>query len=146
VVTLRPDETAAQAAETLLHHAISGAPVLGPDGRLVGLLSEFDCLHAVAAAGYEMDGHDEAQKVADLMSRECQTVSPDLDLFGLAHEFVRLGVRRLPVVEGDRLVGLVSRRDVLRAVVELRHRTGGRRHYPDYPAGRDPIHDYPRGD
>jgi signal-transduction protein with cAMP-binding, CBS, and nucleotidyltransferase domain len=94
-----------------------------------------------------MDAHDAAETVAELMTRECHTVSPDLDLFGLAHEFVRLRVRRFPVLEGNRLAGQVSRRDALRAVVALRRRiAGGKRHYPDYPDGRDPIRNYPRGE
>jgi CBS domain-containing protein len=146
VITLRPEMTAQDAAGVLLQHAISGAPVLDREGRLLGLLSEFDCLRAVAAADYAMDAHDAAETVAELMTRECHTVPPDLDLFGLAHEFVRLRVRRCPVPEGGRLLGLVSRRDALRAVVDLRRRmTGSRRQYPDYPEGRDPIRNYPRG-
>ncbi len=143
VVTLRLEMPAGDAAATLLRHAISGAPVLDAEGRLLGLLSEYDCLRAVASAGYEMDDHDAAETVADLMTRACHTVPPDLDLFGLAHEFVRLGVRRFPVVEAGRLLGQVSRRDALRALTELRRHAGGRRHYPDYPQGRDPIRDYP---
>ena len=147
VVSLRPEMTALDAAGILLQHAISGAPVLDPEGRLLGLLSEFDCLRAVAAADYEMDARDTAETVAELMTRECHTVPPDLDLFGLAHEFVRLRVRRFPVLEGGRLLGLVSRRDALRAAVALRRGiTGGKRHYPDYPEGRDPIRNYPRGE
>jgi CBS domain-containing protein len=146
VITLRPEMTALDAAGVLLQHAISGAPVLDPEGRLLGLLSEFDCLRAVATADYEMDARDTAETVAELMTRECHTVPPDLDLFGLAHEFVRLRVRRFPVLDAGRLLGLVSRRDALRAVVELRGRmAGGPRHYPDYPEGRDPIRNYPRG-
>lgn len=146
VITLRPEMTALDAAGVLLQHAISGAPVLDPEGRLLGLLSEFDCLRAVAGADYEMDARDTAETVAELMTRECHTVPPDLDLFGLAHEFVRLRVRRFPVLDAGRLLGLVSRRDALRAVVQLRGRmAGGPRHYPDYPEGRDPIRNYPRG-
>ena len=147
LVTLSPEMTAVAAAERLLEREISGAPVVDPDGRLLGLLSEFDCLQAVASAEYEMDSHDAVETVAELMTRECHTVSPDIDLFGLAHEFVRLRVRRFPVVEEGRLLGQVSRRDALRAAVDLRRRmTGDRHHYPDYPEGRDPIRDYPRGE
>lgn len=145
VVTLSPDMPALDAAGILLEHAISGAPVVDEGGRLLGLLSEYDCLRVVAAAEYESDSLDSARTVAELMTRRCHTVSPDLDLFGLAHEFVRRRVRRLPVLEGERLVGLVSRRDALRAVCKLRGElTRARPRYPDYPEGRRPIRDYPR--
>jgi CBS domain-containing protein len=145
MVTLAPEMPALDAAAVLLRHGISGAPVVDGEGRLLGLLSEYDCLRVVAAAGYEMDFHDRATTVSELMIRECHTASADLDLFGLAHEFVRLRVRRLPVLEGERLIGQVSRRDALRAVCELdREPARSRPRYPDYPEGRSPIRDYPR--
>ena len=144
LVTLRPEMTAVDAAEILLRRKISGAPVLAEDGRMLGLLSEYDCLRAVAAAEYEMDRHDALETVADLMTTDCHTIGPDLGLFGIAHEFVRLRVRRLPVLEDGRLLGQVSRRDALRAAVALRREMSRTRHYPDYPQGRDPIRNYPR--
>jgi CBS domain-containing protein len=145
LVTLTPEMTALAAAERLLEGEISGAPVVDEAGQLLGLLSEFDCLRAVASADYEMDAHDAVETVGELMTRECHTVSPDLDLFGLAHEFVRLRVRRFPVLEKGRLLGQVSRRDALRAAVALRRELmRARHHYPDYPKGRDPIRDYPK--
>lgn len=144
LVTLRPDMTAVKAAQLLLKHRISGAPVVDDEGHLLGLLSEFDLLRAVASSDYEMDAHDSIETVDQLMSRDCHTVSPDIDLFGLAHEFVSLRVRRFPVVENDRLVGQVSRRDALRAAVKLRgEMLRSKPHYPDYPRGRKPIRDYP---
>ncbi|MCK5365925.1 MAG: CBS domain-containing protein, partial [Gammaproteobacteria bacterium] len=59
LVTLRPEMTVAAAAEELLAHEISGAPVVDQDGALVGLLSEYECLRAVASAEYQMDAHDD---------------------------------------------------------------------------------------
>jgi len=144
LVTLRPEMSAAVAAELLLQHEISGAPVVDEQARLIGLLSEYDCLRAVASAEYQMDAHDAAETVSELMTTECHTVVPKLDLFALANEFVRLRVRRFPVLEDERLIGQVSRRDALRAAVSLRGELRSVRHaYPDYPKGRDPIRDYP---
>lgn len=145
IVTLRPEMPGPDAAEILIKNRISGAPVVDANQKLLGLLSEFDCLRAVASAEYQQDLHDAAETVGDLMTTACHTVGPDLDLFGIAHTFVRLGVRRLPVVLNGRLLGQVSRRDALAAALDLRRRQmQERRHYPDYPAGRDPIRDYPR--
>ncbi|MDJ0864658.1 MAG: CBS domain-containing protein [Myxococcota bacterium] len=145
LVTLKPEMPAVDAAKILVDRAISGAPVVDPDGRLLGLLSEYDCLRAVASAEFEMDSHDAVETVAELMTKACHTVSPDQDLFALAHAFVTLHVRRLPVVQNGMLLGQVSRRDALRAALELRRQLQkARRSYPDYPKGRDPIHNYPR--
>ena len=146
LVSLRPDMSAGEAAELLVSKSISGAPVVDAEGHLLGLLSEFDCLQAVASAEYEMDSHDAIETVAELMTRaeDCHTVSPDLDLFGLAHEFVRLRVRRFPVIEDGKLIGQVSRRDALAAAVKLRRQLAkSRRQSPDYPEGRDPKRNYP---
>ena len=144
LVTLRPDMAALDAAELLLKKGISGAPVVDEDGHLLGLLSEYDCLRATAAADYEMDSHDAIALVGDLMSRECLTVTPETNLFTLAHEFVSRRVRRFPVVENGKLIGQVSRRDALRGAVKLRRAMAAHPHYPDYPAGRAPIRHYPR--
>ena len=145
LVTLRPEMTVVAAAELLLQHSISGAPVVDRPGHLVGLLSEFDVLQAVASAEYELDRHDAIETVADLMTEACHTVPPTIDLFGLAHEFVKLRVRRFPVVERGRLIGQVSRRDALRAAVELRGKmVKDRDRITVYPHGREPIRDYPR--
>ncbi|MGI9590360.1 MAG: CBS domain-containing protein, partial [Myxococcota bacterium] len=121
LITLRPEMPAVEAAELLTSRSISGAPVVDEEGQLVGLLSEFDCLQAVAAAEYAMDSHDAIETVGELMTKaeDCHTVSPDLELFGLAHEFVRLRVRRFPVIEDHRLIGQVSRRDALAAALKL---------------------------
>jgi len=145
LVTLRPEMKAVAAAELLLQHSISGAPVVSESGELLGLLSEYDCLKAVASAEYELDRHDAIDTVADLMTSTCHTVAPGLDLFGLAHEFVKLRVRRFPVVEDGQLIGQVSRRDALRAAVELRHKMfRDQDRLTVYPQGREPIRDYPR--
>jgi CBS domain-containing protein len=141
--TLRPGMRAVEAARILLKHNISGAAVVDGDGNLLGLLSEYDCLRAVAAAEYDFDRHDVVVTVEELMTTNPQTIPPEMDLFAIAHEFVNLRVRRFPVVEGDRLIGQVSRRDALRAAYELRRKALRHKQYPDYPEGRAPIREYP---
>ncbi len=144
LVTLNPEMAALDAAQKLLKYGISGAPVVDRKGHLLGLLSEFDCLRAVASADFEMDAHDRIELVADLMSPDPTTISPEMGLFALAHEFVTHRVRRFPVIENGRLIGQVSRRDALKAAVDLAKKSGRGRQYPDYPAGREPIRNYPR--
>jgi CBS domain-containing protein len=144
LVSLRPDMPVSEAIALLLKHMISGAPVVDPDGRLLGLLSEFDCLRALTSSEYNLDAHDDLVTVADLMTEPCHTIPPEMDLFAIAHEFVTLRVRRLPVVDGEELVGQVSRRDVLQAEVELQAKLLKQKSYPDYPEGRAPIRNYPK--
>ena len=144
LVTLRPEQPAVEAAALLLKHGISGAPVVDEEGRLLGLLSEYDCLRAVASADYEMDSHDAIEFVGDLMSKDCVTVSPEMELFAIAHKFVTRRMRRFPVIEDGKLIGQVSRRDALKAALALRKKMAGSHHrYPDYPEGRTPIRNYP---
>jgi CBS domain-containing protein len=143
-VTVRPEMHAVEAAGILLKHEISGVPVVDDDGRLLGLFSEYDCLREIASAEYDRDDRDVVVTVAELMTEPMHTISPELELFGIAHEFVTTRVRRLPVIEDGRLVGQVSRRDALRAAYELRRKRLRRKQYPDYPEGRAPIHFYPR--
>lgn len=146
LVTLRPDQPLVEAAALLLKHGISGAPVVDGDGHLLGLLSEYDCLRAVASADYEMDSHDSIELVSELMSKDCVTIGPEMELFAVAHEFVTRRMRRFPVIEDGKLIGQVSRRDALKAAVALRKKmTGSRHRYPDYPEGRSPIRNYPGG-
>ncbi len=144
LVTLRPEIRAVEAADTLLKHDISGAPVVDDDENLLGLLSEYDCLRAIAAAEYEFDRRDAVVTVEELMTTTVHTIPPEMDLFAIAHEFVNIRVRRFPVVEEGRLIGQVSRRDTLRAAYELRQEALRHKQYPDYPEGRAPIRDYPR--
>ena len=82
--------------------------------------------------------------MADLMTTEVITIPPEMELFAIAHEFVTRRVRRLPVIDRGRLIGQVSRRDALRVAHELRLKSLKRKRYPDYPAGREPITNYPR--
>ena len=144
LVTLLPDMPVSEATVLLLKHKISGAPVVDSDGKLLGLLSEFDCLRALSSSEYNLDAHHDLVAVGDLMTDSIHTIAPEIDLFAIAHEFVTLRVRRLPVVDGDELVGQVSRRDVLQAEVELQAKLLQQKTYPDYPAGRAPIRNYPK--
>jgi len=122
LVTLSPDQPVIDAIRVLVRKDISGAPVVDGEGRLLGLCSEHDCLKALATSEYHADGGEYAVKVGDLMTEMAHTIPPDLDLYAVAGRFVTLRVRRLPVLEDGRLVGQVSRRDVLRAVLRLHDR------------------------
>jgi len=112
LVTLRPEMDIFVAIDLLLKHHISGAPVVDAEQRLVGILSEKDCLRVVASGAFHRSA---SGQVEDYMSREVQTVDPEADVFRVADMFLTRSFRRLPVLEQGKLVGQVSRRDVLNA-------------------------------
>jgi CBS domain-containing protein len=113
LTVLRPETRVDEAIGLLLAHRISGAPVVDADYNLVGILSEKDCIHAQMQAI-----HDRMPPlpVSEVMSTDLKTINESTDLLTIAHFFISNSVRRLPVVEGDRLVGQISRRDLMRAI------------------------------
>lgn len=116
LVTFRPDTDVLDAIHELVKHGISGAPVIDDTGNLVGMLSEFDCMKVVLTAGY----HGEpGGPVSDLMATDVKTVRAEVSIVDMANIFMQSGLRRYPVINGNRLVGQISRRDVLRALTEL---------------------------
>lgn len=110
LVTLRPDMAMEQAIGVLLKNKVSGATVVDKDRNIVGMLSEKDCLRIFANRAYDSLP---SAKVADYMSKDVVTVSPQEDLFSVADLFLKHPFRRLPVVDNGVLVGQVSRRDIL---------------------------------
>jgi CBS domain-containing protein len=90
--------------------------VVDSQGHLIGLLSEGDCLRGIlSGAYYEAVGGT----VSTYMTTEVETVSPEADIIEVSERFLRGRRRRLPVIEHGRLVGQISRCDVLRAVKEF---------------------------
>lgn len=104
------------AIRVLLDRRISGAPVVDERGNLIGVLTERDFLRAALVAGY----HGESGGcVGDYMSSDVEAVHSDDSLLDVAMRFIETKYRRYPVIEDNRVVGLVARRDVLRAVLEV---------------------------
>lgn len=103
----------AKAIDLLLQHRISGAPVVDERKQLVGILSEGDCLKGALTGSYFEEA---AVRVSDVMTRSVDTVDVEADIVSVAERFVQTGRRRFPVMDEGRLVGQISRRDILRAV------------------------------
>ena len=122
LVTLRPEAGIFEAIRVLLSKRISGAPVVDEDGFVVGILSELDCLRVLSSDEFYAGQQEESGTVKHFMTGAGQTITADLDLYAIAHYFLTSPVRRLPVVEDGRLLGQVSRRDVLRCIEEIARR------------------------
>lgn len=116
LVTFGPETDILDAIHELLRHRIAGAPVVDDLGNIVGMLSELDCMKIALSAGY----HDErGGPVKDYMTTEAETVDAEMSIIDLAQLFLDSGFRRYPVLKDNRLIGQISRRDVLRALAEI---------------------------
>ena len=118
LVTFKPDTNVLDAIHALVEHRIAGAPVIDDQGNILGMLSEFDCIKVALQAGYH---GDYGGPVSDFMSRGVTTVNAEMSIVDLAQKFANEGYRRFPVTDNNRLVGQISRRDVLRALEVLSH-------------------------
>jgi CBS domain-containing protein len=116
LVTFKPDTDVLDAVHSLVKNRIAGAPVVDDAGNLLGMLSELDCMKIALHAGYHGDW---GGPVSDYMSDGVETVDADMSIIDLAQVFIDSRYRRFPVMENNRLVGQISRRDVLRALEYL---------------------------
>ena len=116
LITFSPDTPIETAIDTFLSHKISGAPVVDDEGKLVGILSEKDCMKTLFEASYynNLGGY-----VKEYMSTEVTTIDVNETLSNVADSFLNSRFRRFPILEGNKLVGQISRRDVLRAIHHL---------------------------
>jgi CBS domain-containing protein len=112
IVTSRPNVSIEAAIDALLAEEISGLPVVDEDGRLVGVISEF----ALLAVAY--DCRVKNHTVGQHMTRDVISVDIDDPISRVADLCIVHRVRRVPVMKDGRLVGIISRRDVLRALIE----------------------------
>jgi CBS domain-containing protein len=133
VVTIGPEATWKQVAERMLEAGVSGLPVVDGDGYLLGIVTEADLVskpafgersHRTLAAVVELFtgdarwvGKAAGLTAAELMTTAVLTATPDEDIQTVAHRMLDGQVRLLPVLDYGNLVGIVSRRDVMRMVV-----------------------------
>ena len=117
LVTLQPDQDVIDAAIMLSERRISGAPVVDATGNLAGILSDTDCIRAMLKVGF-----DPGLKglVSEFMSPDVIVVDIDDSILDVAERFVNVRFRRYPVLEDNRVVGVVSRSDVMRALEQIK--------------------------
>jgi CBS domain-containing protein len=129
---IEPDMPLAQAVEVMLRERISGLPVIKNDGTLVGILSEGDLVRRAELGTIrkprwiellfsggrlaERYAHDHGRKVREVMTTEVRTLSETADLNEAVELMQRHRIKRLPVVVDGRVVGIVTRADILRAL------------------------------
>jgi CBS-domain-containing membrane protein len=133
VITVGPSKTVQEIAETLLTHRISAVPVVGDDGAVLGIVSEGDLIHRVEAGTERhrawwldliadkttiardfLKSH--AIRASDIMSRPVVSVGPDTPLADVAALLERRRIKRVPVLTDGKIVGIVSRANLLQAI------------------------------
>ena len=138
VITVGSDTPIIEAANLMLQNRISGLPVIDGAGKLIGIVSESDFLHRAETGTQRKRGrllqllvgtgksasefvHKHGRKVSDVMTRNVHLASPDQTIREAATEMAKADIGSLPVGENDRLIGMITDRDiVLRAVAQGR--------------------------
>ena len=148
VVSITPDATILEAADTMLQHHVSGLPVVDAAGKLVGIVSEGDFirrgeigtqrkrsrwLRFLMGSDATQYVREQGRKVSEVMTREPFTIAEDATLEEIVASMETNDIKRLPVMHGDKLVGIVSRANLLQAVASLA------REIPDPTADDDHI-------
>ena len=109
VYTIHPEASAQEAAQLLSQHRISGLPVVNAEHKIIGMVTEADIISKVLREGL---------LVSDIMSHEVIAVVEDTPVGEIAMLLTERKIKRVPVVQGDKLIGIVSRGDIVHAVAE----------------------------
>lgn len=113
VLTVRPETEIRRVVHLLIERDVSGAVVVGDNDEVVGIVTERDCIRVVIEAGYFDHWGGPVER---FMSTPVESISPEDSVIDIAAKMATSPYRRFPVVADNRLVGLLSRRDVLRAI------------------------------
>jgi CBS domain-containing protein len=136
VVSIAPEASVIEAVRLMLQHKISGLPVIDASGRLQGVVTEGDFLRRVETGTERKRSrlvefllgpgrlatdyvHAAGRKVEEVMTPNVRTVSEDEQLEKVVHLMERYRVKRVPVVRGDKVVGIVTRQNLIRALASL---------------------------
>ena len=111
VITVKADQTRQQAARLLAQHRISGLPVVDDDNVLVGVVTEHDII---------AQGEEGGKTVGDIMTRGVISIAPDTDLEEVSHILVNERIKRLPVLDQGKVIGIVSRADLVKEIAGVK--------------------------
>ena len=129
VVTLSPDIQIIEAIRILLQHDITAAPVLDGEGALIGILSETDCLQGTLISSYYSEG---GGVVREHMTADVKSVSSEDDIISTYQHFMTHRAFRIPVMENDVVVGMLSPKDLMSAVLEFFERPAENQPHTDH--------------
>lgn len=122
LITFNPNQPMHEVVDALMKHKISGGPVVNDQGELVGVISEGDCLKEVVKGKYD-NMPIFTGLVEEHMAKNVITVDPNLNIFEAAKMFLEKRLRRFPVVHEGKLIGQISQKDVMKAVLNAKSST-----------------------
>ncbi len=122
LITFNPKQPMHEVVDALMKHKISGGPVVNDQGELVGVISEGDCLKEVVKGKYD-NMPIFTGLVEEHMAKNVITVDPNLNIFEAAKMFLEKRLRRFPVVHEGKLIGQISQKDVMKAVLNAKSST-----------------------
>ncbi len=114
VISVDPDDRVEDVIGVMLRYHVSGVPVIDMADSLLGVITEFDLLEVVE------DPTTDRNKVYHYMTRDVDTIDADMTILEVARAFRARPIRRFPVISDGKVVGIVSRREVIRHVREAR--------------------------
>jgi len=119
LITFSKEQLVTEVMEALIKNKISGAPVVNGRGELEGIISDGDCMKQISESRYyNMPIGD--MKIEEYMEKDVPTIDKNASIFDCAAHFYKHDARRFPIIEDGKLIGQISRKDILCAALKLR--------------------------
>jgi CBS domain-containing protein len=114
VITVKDHTPIREAIEILVEKRISGLPVINDHNELVGLITEKDLLKLIFSGDVDLG------IVADYMTRDVVALDEDCDLLDVCEYLINMNYKRIPILNGEHLAGIISRRDMIKYILDMK--------------------------
>jgi CBS domain-containing protein len=119
VITFHKSDSIFEVKRILLEKKISGAPVINKSGKLIGIISETDLMKQIVDSRYYNMPMSKTT-VSKYMTENVDSISPNETIFDAAEKFLRLKRKRFPVIVSNKILGIISRVDIIAAALNIR--------------------------
>ena len=119
VITFQKSDSIFEVKRILLEKKISGAPVINKSGKLIGIISETDIMKQIVDSRYYNMPMSKTT-ISKYMTENVDSISPNETIFDAAEKFLRLKRKRFPVMVSNKILGIISRVDIIAAALNIR--------------------------